>query len=264
MKSNHKTVQRRRQQILQMVVDAGEISVTELAQAHNISDMTVRRDLQYLEDQNLLWRIHGGANSIEHAQEMKLFRENIVLCRNKISEYAARFVSNGDTLFINGSRTALNMLKYVENKEVFVHTNNGAAISQNFPSGVTICFTGGELRNHVMVGDRVMRYLLSISVKKIFIGCAAIFDDGEFRYDIPTEIGINESLISRKDNEIFVLADHSKLIKRINSQKNFYGSSTYDRHIKLITDDRADKEFIQKLRDQGMEIILVPITEDFN
>lgn len=264
MKNNQKTVQRRRQQILQMVLDAGEISVTEIAQAHKISDMTVRRDLQYLEDQNLLWRIHGGANSIEHAQEMKLFREDVVLCRNKISEYAAQFVSDGDTLFINGSRTALNMLKYVENKEVFVHTNNGAAISQNFPKGVTICFTGGELRNHVMVGERVMRYLLSISVKKIFIGCAAIFDDGEFRYDIPTEIGINESLISRKDNEIFVLADHSKLIKRVTSQKNLYGSSTYDRHITLITDERADKEFIEKLREQGMEIILVPVNEENN
>ena len=262
MRNNQATVQRRRQQILEMVLSAGEISVTEIAQAHKISDMTARRDLQYLEDQNLLWRIHGGANSIEHAQEMKLFREDIVLCRNKISEYAAQFVSNGDTLFINGSRTALNMLKYIKDKEVFVHTNNGAAISQNYPKGVTICFTGGELRNHVMVGERVMRYLLSISVKKIFIGCAAVYDDGEFRYDIPTEIGINESLISRKDNEIFVLADHSKLIKRITSQKNFYGSSTYDRHIKLITDENADKEFIEKLRERGMEILLVPINED--
>lgn len=261
MRNNQKTVQRRRQQILEMVLNAGEISVSELAQAHQISDMTVRRDLQYLEDQNLLWRTHGGANSIEHIREMKCYSENIISCRNAISEYAAQFVKDGDTLFINGSRTALNMLKHVHDKSVFVHTNNGAAVNETYPEGVTICFTGGELRNHIMVGEYVMRYLLSISVKKIFIGCAGVYDDGEFRYDIPTEIGINESLISRKDNEIFVLADHSKLINRSN-HTNFYGSSTYDRHITLITDEKADKDSVENLRERGMEIIIVPVQKD--
>ena len=153
------------------------------------------------------------------------------------------------------------MLKHVHDKSVFVHTNNGAAVNETYPEGVTICFTGGELRNHIMVGEYVMRYLLSISVKKIFIGCAGVYDDGEFRYDIPTEIGINESLISRKDNEIFVLADHSKLINRSN-HTNFYGSSTYDRHITLITDEKADKDSVENLRERGMEIIIVPVQKD--
>lgn len=261
MKNNQKAVQRRRDQILQMILDAGEVSVTEIAQAHKISDMTVRRDLQFLEDQNLIWRTHGGANSIERVREMKRYGESIILCRNAISKYAAQFVSDGDVLFINGSRTALNMLKYVDNKDVFVYTNNGGAVNENYPKGITICLTGGELRNHIMVGEYVMRHLLSITVKKIFIGCAGVYDDGEFRYDIPTEIGINESLISRKDNEIFVVADHSKLIKR-SSHTNFYGSSTYDRHITLITDEKADKDSVEKLRERGMEVIIVPVNKD--
>lgn len=258
MKNNQKAVRQRRQQILQMVLTAGEITVSDIAQAHNISDMTVRRDLQYLENQNLIWRTHGGANSIEKARDMKRFSEDIHLCRESISEYAARFVNDGDTLFINGSRTALNLLKYVERKKVLVFTNNGWSVGEKYPDGVTICLTGGELRNHVMVGEYVMRYLLSINVDKIFLGCAAVYDDGEFRYDIPTEIGINEALISRTGNKLFVLADHSKLVKR-SDHENFYGSSTYDRQITLITDEKSDKATLEQLRGRGMEVISVPI-----
>lgn len=258
MKNNQQAVQSRRQQILQMVRDAGEISVTDIAQAHNISEMTVRRDLQYLEEQNLIWRTHGGANSIDRTREINLYGEDIALCRDRISEYAARFVNDGDKLFINGSRTALNLLRHLGKKNVFVYTNNGWSIGQHYPEGVTLCLTGGELRDHVMVGEYVMRYLLSIEVDKIFIGCAAVYDDGEFRYDIPTEIGINESLISRTGNKIYVLADHSKLLKR-SGNSNSYGSSTYDRKITLITDEKADETSLENLRENGLEVIAVPI-----
>lgn len=260
MKNNQQAVQKRRQQILQMVRDAGEVTVTDIAQAHKISDMTVRRDLQYLEEQNLIWRTHGGANSIDKAREMQLYGEEISICRDSISEYAARFVNSGDRLFINGSRTALNLLKYLDGKDVFVYTNNGWSVSEKYPEGVTVCLTGGELRNHVMVGEYVMRYLLSITVDKIFIGCAGVYDDGEFRYDIPTEIGINESLISRTGNKIYVLADHSKLLKR-SGRANSYGSSTYDRQLTLITDEKADAEMIDKLRENGLEVITVSVPD---
>ena len=258
MKNNQKAVQKRRQNILQMVLEKGEITVGDIAKNCNISEMTVRRDLQIMEDRKLLYRIHGGASSLERVDEVKHFGENVNLCRNRISAYASRYVQDGDSLFINGSRTALNMLKYINNKKVLVHTNNGWAINEKYPEGVTVCLTGGEVRNHVMVGEYVMRYLLSITVDKIFIGCAAVYDDGEFRYDIPTEIGINESMISRNNHKIYVLADHSKFQQRENN-KNLYGSTTYERQIVLITDEKTDPTMIEKLRQSGMEIVIVPL-----
>ena len=195
---------------------------------------------------------------MDRINEVERFGENINFCRNCISEYASKYISDGDSIFINGSRTALNMLKYINNKKVLVHTNNGWAINEKYPEGVTVCLTGGEVRNHVMVGEYVMRYLLSITVDKIFIGCAAVYDDGEFRYDIPTEIGINESMISRNNHKIYVLADHSKFQQRENN-KNLYGSTTYERQIVLITDEKTDPTMIEKLRQSGMEIVIVPL-----
>ena len=258
MKNNQKSVQERRQSILQMVLQKGELTVFDIAKACNISEMTVRRDLQILEDQNLLCRTHGGAASLEKVNQFKIFGEDVTFCRNKISEFAARYVKDGDSLFINGSRTALNMLKYLNNKNVFVYTNNCWSVGEKYHDGVTICLTGGELRNRVMVGEYVMRHLLAINVDKIFIGCAAVYDDGEFRYDIPTEIGINESMISRTSHKVYVLADHTKLQKR-STHENFYGSSTYDRQIVLITDEKADPFSVEKLRQHGMEVIIVPL-----
>ena len=197
MKNNRKAVDERHLKILNMIRERGEVKVEELAKTFRISPMTVRRDMQYLEEEKLISRIHGGAVSLERANLLLSQDEKIALCRDRISEYASRFMDDGDTLFINGSRTALNMLKYAGGKKIMVYTNNCWGIGETYPDNVTIRFTGGEVRSNVMVGEYVMRNLLSMTADKTFLGCAAVYDDGEFRYDIPTEIGINEAMISR-------------------------------------------------------------------
>ena len=227
MKNNRKAVEERHLKILNMIRERGEVKVEELAELFQISPMTVRRDMQYLEEEKLISRIHGGAVSLEKANMLLSQDEKISLCRERISEYASRFIDDGDTLFINGSRTALNMLKYAENKKVMVYTNNCWGIGEKYPDDVTIRFTGGEVRSNVMVGEYVMRNLLSMTADKTFLGCAAVYDDGEFRYDIPTEIGINEAMISRTKKALYVLADHTK-IKRREALGNVYGSCVYE------------------------------------
>lgn len=229
----------------------------ELAELFQISPMTVRRDMQYLEEEKLISRIHGGAVSLEKANMLLSQDEKISICRERISEYASRFIDDGDTLFINGSRTALNMLKYAENKKVMVYTNNCWGIGEKYPDDVTIRFTGGEVRSNVMVGEYVMRNLLSMTADKTFLGCAAVYDDGEFRYDIPTEIGINEAMISRTKKALYVLADHTK-IKRREALGNVYGSCVYEQSCTLITDDNANPAVVEQLRRYGIHVILVP------
>jgi len=257
MKNNRKAVEERQIRILELVKEKGEARVEEIAEQFGISMMTVRRDLQLLEEQELLSRIHGGAISIERAHTMRSIGEEIRRSRERISEYAARLIDDGDSLFINGSRTALNMLKYLKNKKVNVVTNNGWAIGETYPAGVTVRLTGGEMRGHIMIGEYVMRNLLGMSADKTVIGCAAVYDDGEFRYDIPTEIGINEVMISRTSKELYVLADHTK-IQRRGSRANSYGSCIYDRSCTLVTDAKADEEVLDRLRRYGINVIIVP------
>ena len=65
--------------------------------------------------------------------------------RDKISAYAAALVDDGDSIFINGSRTALSLLHYTGTKNVTVYTNNGWALDEIWPSAVTLHLTGGEI-----------------------------------------------------------------------------------------------------------------------
>jgi len=127
MKNNRKAVEERQSQILNLVRERGGISVEEIAHGFGISLMTVRRDLQTLEDQRKLKRTHGGAVPFGKNAGTDPDFGDVAFCRAKLSEYAARFVEDGDVIFINGSRTALDMLEYVDGKHVTVYTNNGRA-----------------------------------------------------------------------------------------------------------------------------------------
>ena len=256
MKNSKANVEARQKNILQYVRKAGEVNSYDLVDEFKISIMTVRRDLEELEQKHLLKRTHGGACTLDYVKGSKSLSKNIRMCRDLISRYASSLIKDNDRIFINGSRTALKMLEYVGNKNVTVYTNNGLAFGRKFPENVSIHMTGGELRNHILVGDATMRNILDVTANKTFIGCWAVYDDGAFLYNIPNEIGINEAMIRRTTEDVYILADPRKLQRHDNLESS-YGSCIYDRKVTLITDNQADTEIIEKLRASGIEIIIV-------
>lgn len=258
MKTNRKVVEDRQQRILNLVRDRDEVRNEELASELGVSLMTVRRDLGLLEQNRLLRRTHGGAISMERAHTTRHISEEAAYCREKISEYAAGFLADGDSIFINGSRMALNMLEHAGEKRITVNTNNGWAIGKRFPKGVTINFTGGEMQGHIMVGEGVVRNLLTMHADKTFLGCAAVYENGEFRYDIWTEISINEIMVSRTTGPLYLLAEHTKLQRQSVSGRTGSGV-TYDHPTTLITDSMADPDIVDQLRRNGIEVIMVDV-----
>lgn len=252
MKRDRCSVDKRRAQILKLIREKEEIRVEDLAEQFDMSLMTARRDLQYLEDRHLIKRFYGGASANFFPAPMSP-EEEVKTYRSLIGRFAATLVDEGDTLFINGSNTALGLLNYVTQSKVRVITNNGWAVGRTFPDGVSITLTGGDLRSHVLVGDYVMRNLLSMSADKTFLGCAGVYDSGEFLYTIPTEIGINEVMISRTAKDVYILADHTKLFDTA-AHSSSYGSCSYERPVTLITDEKADPNVVARLREHGIEV----------
>lgn len=259
MKRDQSSVERRRTQILKMIREQEEVKVEQLAKEFGLSFMTVRRDLQYLEDRNLISRFYGGAtaNPVHRCMSEE---EEVQLYRRLIGRFAASKVNSGETIFVNGSLTALGLLEHVNGQNVHVITNNGMVVGQQYPKGIHVTVTGGELRGHVMVGDYVMRNLLNATADKTFIGCAAVTAHGEFCYDIPTEIGINEVMIARTTKELYILADHTK-IQNANANETGYGSCSYERELTLITDEKADPVTVERLRKSGMKVYQVGIDD---
>ena len=256
MKNNRKAVEGRQRRLLSIVQERGTISVEELSEHLNVSSMTIRRDLADLAKQGLLIRQHGSASSITHVGLMSRNDPTIVKCRKALAVYAASLVEDGDKVFINGSRTALDILNYTGSKKVRVFTNNGWALDGKYPETVQIRMTGGIIYEHLLVGEYAVESLLSLSADKLFVGCAAVYADGQFRYDIPSEIGINEMMVSRTKGDIYVLADHSKLREKADAEM-IYGCFRYPVPVTLITDELADPQILEKLENTGLRILTV-------
>lgn len=252
MKKDRQSVNNRHAKMLSIIRERQEIKVDELAELFGVSLMTVRRDLQVLEDKGLINRFYGGA-TVEKRPSPSSDKDDVTLYRQLIAKYAASLLLDGDYIFINGSSTALNLLDYIEDKTVHVFTNNGLAVNRKFPSGALITLSGGSIRGagHIMTGDCAMRNLLITQAEKAFIGCTGISPDGEILCGIPTELGINETMISHA-YEYYILADHTKIGKT-----STYASCSLEKPGTVITDELAPSDVLEQLKAIGMKVVQV-------
>lgn len=248
MKRERAYVDNRREQIIEMMKKNPKVRVDELAEKFQVSLITIRRDLQYLEDQNQLVRFYGGA-TFANSDE---FEENeIQLYRKLIARYAASLVEDGDSLFINTSTNALQMLEYIKKSNVTVITNNGKAIHMPHPDSVSVILTGGELRypKEAMVGDFAIRNLQTVFPKKAFMGCSGISLLSGMTTEIAGEVKINELMIQNATKEVYVLADHTKVGKN-----SSFTSSSIQSIKHLITDEKAPEDVVNELKSIGVNI----------
>lgn len=248
MKKDRACVENRRSRILELMEKNPRVRVDELAEALEVSLITIRRDLQYLEDKKLLVRTHGGAiASGSPADEVSLYRR-------LIAEFAAKFVSDNDTLFINTSSNALKILEYITCSNVTVITNNGKAIHCEHSPEVNVVLTGGELRypKEAMVGDFALRNLQTIYAKKAFIGCSGISGENGMTTEIFNEVSINEMMAGHTTQDVYVLADHTKIGKN-----SSFVSCPIEKIKYLITDEKASSEALDLIREKGVEVFVV-------
>lgn len=253
MKRERVYVDGRRNQILKMLQINPEVRVDELAEELNVSLVTIRRDLQYLEDQKQLKRFYGGAKPVESGNPVV---DEVQTYRNLIARYAATLVEDGDTLFINTSRNALTMLPYITRKNVRVITNNGKALRSEYTDDVSVILTGGELRHpkDAMVGDFAIRNLQTVFAKKAFVGCSGLSPVTGMTTEIANEVNINELMIEHATQGVYILADHTKIGKN-----SSFTSCSIDKIQHLITDEKAPEEILEQMREAGIDVHQVHI-----
>lgn len=252
MKRDRQSVNIRHAEMLAFIRERQEVLVDELSRSFGISTMTVRRDLQALEEQGKISRFHGGA-TVDVRAVSNDERDDVEICRQSIASFAASLVDDGDSLLINGSNTALGLLDYLTNKRVRVFTNNSMAVRQRYAEGVDVTLSGGMLRGsrHILTGDLAMKNLMDVRARKAFLGCTGISPDGEILCGIPSELGINETMIEHSDT-YYILADYTKI-----GRSSAYASFHLEKKGCVITDDRAPEDVVKRLRAIGMEVIQV-------
>lgn len=250
MKRERVFVENRRKEILDKIVSTPGIRVEELAELFGVSAITIRRDLQFLEDQNLLTRYYGGA-SPKNQKHLPEEEDEVQMYRDLIARYAATLVEDGDSLFINTSRNALSMVQYITCKNVTVITNNGRAIDCEHPVGVNVFLTGGEVRypKEALVGEFAERNLSKVYARKAFVGCSGISNECGVTTENANEVYLNELMLTRATKAAYILADHTKI-----GHNSSFRTCKIERITHLITDEKAPAEILDVFREKGIQV----------
>lgn len=248
MKREKTYVDGRRKKVLKLLRDNPEIRIEKLAALLDVSIVTIRRDLRFLEEEKQVVRFYGGARVISGTGKDE---DKISMCRDMIAQYAASLVEDGDTIFINTSRNALQMISYIKSRNVTVITNNGKAINHEKADGVSVILTGGELRypKEAMVGDFALRNLQNIFAKKAFIGCSGISVKTGMTTEIANEVNVNQLMIEHTTKGVYILADHTKI-----GRSSSFTSCDIHKVQHLITDQYASEEELQDMKMQKVQI----------
>ncbi|MBR1561518.1 MAG: DeoR/GlpR transcriptional regulator [Clostridia bacterium] len=252
MKRDRQSVNIRHAEMLALIRERQEVLVDELSEIFGVSTMTVRRDLQALEERGKISRFHGGATT-DVRGTVEVEKGDVEACRQRIARYAASLVKDRSSVLINGSNTALDLLDYLADKRVSVFTNNSMAVRHRYAPGVDVVLSGGVLRGsrHILTGDLAMRNLMDVHADLAFLGCTGISEDGEILCGIPSELGINETMIEHA-KDYYILCDHTKV-----GRSSAYASFHLEKKGTVITDEHAPEDVVEQLRAIGMEVVQV-------
>lgn len=210
MKSN------RQQQILTLLTARGYTNVTELAARFNVTTETIRRDLNELEKENLVNRIHGGAIAAsKRSPEVEYQNRGQYLIQEKkeIARCAADLINDGDTVIILSGTTTLAMAEFLQQKKNLTVITNSVLLCAELAStqDVELYIIGGKVRNgnYSISGPIAMENLTVFNPDKVVIGIGGISIEKGL-----TDHRMDETLLTRNclkaGGTNIGLADHSK------------------------------------------------------
>jgi len=252
---------KRRSIILEELSRNRSVRVADLSISQGVSEVSIRRDLQILEEQGLLKRVHGGAVSLESAYttplalHMDAQREK----KERIGRAASAMVSRDESLIFDSGSTPLQVARSLD-KEL-LNSGNLTAVTAHLPivrqlgqwPGVHLILLGGIYvpAYEVLVGPQTIDQLKDLHVDKMFLGTDGMTLSHGFTTANVLEAEVDRAMVQAA-TEVIVVSDSSKI--GTIGLATIMPVSGID---KLITDTDAPPDFVAALRDLGIEVILV-------
>lgn len=206
----------RTEEILRLVNSHGSISVSEISEKIYASPSTVRRELEKLEQEGLLRRHHGGAESVLTLRPPQIVRRQLNQeAKNAVALRASRLVTAGSTIFIDASTTVQYMIPYLSSVEgLTVYTNGIDTAVRLLESKVRAICTGGELFAESMA---YVGHVAADTIRKTYFD-ALFFSSAGFDDEVISDWSESESILRRvlveQSAKCYFLADASKRGKR--------------------------------------------------
>ena len=205
----------RHDRIAASVQHHGAVRVDELSREIGVSAATIRRDLESLEQQGRIRRVHGGAVRIESRLDEPLFDDKATVAtreKQRIAEKALTLVREAETLYLDGGSTVLEVARLLRDRpDVTVVTNSLRAAIELAGQGPRLILAGGELRrrSQTVVGALTRHLLETVHVDKAFMGTMGMtLEEGMTTTD-PDE-AFTKELIMQRAEQVVLLMDSSK------------------------------------------------------
>lgn len=253
----------RRWAILKALQTNGHMSVLSLSQQFDMSEVSIRRDLAYLEEIGLVDRDHGGAQAVLRRGQTPPFDARLmqaVECKRAIGQVAASLIQPGDSVMLDAGTTVFEVARnlpasLLEDGNLTIVTrsmNIGACLRTQ--RKVRLVLLGGIYVNDfdTFVGPQVEQALQNLHVNILFIGIDGI----SIQRGLTTDNVLESSLIpdiTRCADRVVVISDSSKI--GVNKLQTILRPEQFHT---LITDSAAPQEFVSALREKGVQVILVP------
>ncbi len=241
----------RRVYIMNCLNNQGIVSLKELAADLNISEITVRRDLEKLEAAGKLKRVHGGAarddilDNVELTMNSKAhINEN---AKELVAKKAAELVKDGDCIFLDGGTSIAPLAEYLAPRNVKIVTYNDLILQKIIQPKAEVFIIGGTYLPYYMmnIGPEAQESLKKYHFDIAFFGCSAI--DIADRMTFVTNIDsllMKQIALGESDQNVLLL-DETKLGKRA--------------FMKFVSLDHFDRIFCNRqntdIRDSKIEFI---------
>jgi DeoR/GlpR family transcriptional regulator of sugar metabolism len=260
----------RRNKILKILQQKNFAQVSELSKIFGVSEVTIRNDLRKLKEEGLIERNYGGA-TLSRMKNIPLSNEgptfsiaSRLLSESKSSIARAAFglVSQGDTLFLDASSTALHLAMILKSMPNISVISNSIPVFEQFKEykdGILIGIPGIlSLITQSFVGPQAEKTIRELRAHKAFITPKAIIHQG-LRDNSIAEASIRKLMIDSSD-EVIILADHSKF----GNQRTLFGIDSLDSVDVIVTDKTPDSSFLELFEKKNIRLIIAEEDKDKN
>jgi DeoR family transcriptional regulator, fructose operon transcriptional repressor len=235
-----------------------EVSIETLAEQLNVSQMTIRRDLEQLENQGEVIRTHGGAAMARKLIFESAFHDKQHImsdAKQKIACLAAKFVKTGDVIFLDTGTTNLEIAKKLSTKGniTVITTSLAIAYELQFSENMEVILLGGFMRKgspdlHGPLTEQNIDFFRSDIA---FIGADAVDIKGNTFTDDLRVVNLDRKMASHS-KKVIITTDSSKFNK--NSMCNVFNYKDYDF---IITDSKVGKRKINQLHKNKIQVKVV-------
>jgi DeoR/GlpR family transcriptional regulator of sugar metabolism len=244
--------------IRKLVKTNGRVTVLELSKQFNVSDATIRRDLDELTDQGWIRRTHGGAMNSERVsreQPMVIRAREHQAEKERIGQAAAQLIRENETIFLGSGSTALEIARHLPPDLTLTVITNSLPVVNTLADYETIelIVIGGMLRisEYSMVGHIAEQAIKEIRADRVFIGMHAIDLQHGFTNDFLPEVMTDRAILEIA-LQVVIVSDSSKF-GRISSVL----VAPIDVADLLITDHNLPAETVEEIQTLGIDVLLV-------